>query len=143
MISGTTSHKLDLISTYSSTQPFKIGTNGVTDITYDTNGNIDKIYYTIGNINYITTYRVSSTPGNSFPTTFYTSATGNNEITTSPFIKEEAKMGIVFPPKINNDLFIERMSLAVFERHSRLATITNLGSLEEYRNGYYNIIKNT
>jgi hypothetical protein len=142
MISGTTSHKLDLISTYSGTQPFVIGFKGVTNITYNTDGSINQIFYTIGDINYITTYQISSTEGSSFPTSFYTFSTGSQEVTTSPSIKEEVKMGVVFPPKINNDLFIERMSLAVFERHSRLATINNIGALEEYRNGYYNIVKN-
>lgn len=142
MISGITSHKLDLISTYNNTQPFIIGVNGVTNITYNTNGSINQIFYTIGDINYVTTYTENNNPLISFPTVFYTNSTGSNEITNLPTIKEEVKMGLVFPPKINNNLFIERMSLAVFERHSRLATINNIGALEEYRNGYYNIVKN-
>ena len=40
--------------------------------------------------------------------------------------KEEAKMGLVSPPKINNELFIERQDLAVFERYSRFSEIKNL-----------------
>lgn len=142
MISGITSHKLDLISTYSSTQPFKIGTNGVTNISYNTDGSISQIFYTIGEINYITNFIVTENKKNAFPTIFF-SGIDDSETQNINIIKEEAKMGMVFPPKINNDLFIERMSLAVFERHSRLATIKSLGSLEEYRNGYYNVIKNT
>ena len=51
-------------------------------------------------------------------------------------------MGLVFPPKVSNELFIERMSVAVFERHSRLSEIKTLDGLIEYRNGYYNIIEN-
>ena len=142
MISGITSHKLDLISTYSSTQPFKIGTNGVTNISYNTDGSISQIFYTIGEINYITNFIVTENKKNAFPTIFF-SGIDDSETQNINIIKEEAKMGMVFPPKINNDLFIERMSLAVFERHSRLATIKSLGSLEEYSNGYYNVIKNT
>jgi hypothetical protein len=52
-------------------------------------------------------------------------------------------MGLVFPPKVINELFIERQSTAVFERHSRLSGIKNFGELENYRNGYYNIVQNS
>lgn len=154
MVSGTTSHKLDVISTYDKVRPFKIGVNGVTNIDY-----IDpilqtgytKIYYTIGDINYVTTYRppTNQFDVNAHPTTFSTTLSGydfepylygNNQLTFD--VKEEAKMGLVFPPKVNNELFIERMSVAVFERHSRLAEIDSLEELIEYKNGYYNIVEN-
>jgi hypothetical protein len=163
MVSGTTSHKLDVISTYDNVRPFKVGNTGISDgFTYLIT-NIDyvdpilqtgytKIYYTIGDIDYVTTYRP---PTNQFdikthPTTFSTMSSGynfepylygNNQLTFD--IKEEAKMGLVFPPKVNNELFIERMSVAVFERHSRLAEIKSLEGLVEYRNGYYNIVENS
>ena len=82
-----------------------------------------------------------------FPTTFFTNSSGydfepyitfpNKQNTFD--IKEEAKMGLVSPPKINNELFIERQDLAVFERYSRFSEIKNLNDLIYYRNGYYNI----
>jgi len=140
MITGTTSHRLPEISRYSKTEPYRIGVNGVTNITYNTDGSINQLFYTLNNINYVTTIIVNTPNDISLPTTF--AYNGNNAPTQKiNSIKEESKMGFVFPPKINNQLFIERQSLAVFERHSRLANITNIGSLEEYRNGYYNVIK--
>lgn len=142
MITGYTSHKLDLVRTYSLTNPYQIGVNGVTNITYDPTSltGITSISYTIDNINYVTNLP-------SLVTTFFTYYSGydfepyiifpNKQNTFD--IKEEAKMGLVFPPKVNNELFIERMNVAIFERQSRLSEITTLQGLIEYRNGYYNV----
>ena len=136
MISGTTSHRLTEISRYSTTQPFLVGVNGVTNITYNSDGSINQIFYTLDGIYFITTY----TPPD-YPTIFYTNLTGNY-FQNINLIKEESKMNVVLPPKIDNQIFIERMSLAVFERHARLSNIKSLGSLGEYRNGYYRIVQN-
>ena len=142
MISGFTSDKLDLIRTYSVTNPYQIGINGVTNITYDPTNltAVTSVAYSIGNINYVTTFP-------RLTTRFYTNSSGydfepyivfpNKQNTFD--IKEEAKMGLVFPPKVSNELFIERQELAVFERFSRFSEITNLESLVTYRNGYYNV----
>lgn len=142
MISGFTSQKLDLVRTYSKTNPYQIGVNGVTNITYNpiNLSAITSVSYSIDNINYVTELP-------SLITRFYTNYSGydfepyivfpNKQNTFD--IKEEAKMGLVFPPKVNNELFIERMSLSVFERYSRLSEIKNMGTLINYRNGYYNI----
>lgn len=150
MITGFTSHKLDLVSTYDKNNPFQIGVNGVTNIEYDPTNltAITKVYYTIGNVDYITDYRKNVSINNSrqpygsqFPTIFKTTMSGY-DFDEYFSIKEEAKMGLVFPPKVSNELFIERMSVAVFERHSRLSEVRTLDGLIEYRNGYYNIIEN-
>jgi hypothetical protein len=159
MITGFTSHKLDVVSTYSKSNPFQVGVNGVTNIEYDpvTLTGITKIYYTIGSIDYVTTYQPKSTSriraaadksstnlriiSPEHPTIFSTSVSGY-DFDEYYSIKEEAKMGLVFPPKVSNELFIERMNVAVFERHSRLSEVKTLDGLIEYRNGYYNIIEN-
>lgn len=138
MITGFTSHKLDVVSTYNKNIPFQVGVNGVTKIDYNPTNptEIVKVYYTIGNINYETNYEEPQ-----YPTIFKTTMSGY-DFDDYFSIKEEAKMGLVFPPKVTNELFIERMSVAVFERHSRLSEIKTLEGLIEYRNGYYNIIEN-
>jgi hypothetical protein len=145
MITGFTSNKLDLVKTYSLTNPYQIGVKGVTNITYGTTNltGITSVSYTIDNINYVTLLP-------SLVTTFFTNYSGydfepyiifpNKQNTFD--IKEEAKMGMVFPPKVKNELFIERMDLAVFERHSRISETKSLEDLINYRNGYY-IIKET
>ena len=136
IITGYTSNKLDLISRYSKTNPYVVGVNGVTNITYSNPTNqvvsaITSISYTIDEIDYLTTVP-------NLRTTFSVSTSQNN---FDPYyvIKEEAKIRIVFPPKVVNELFIERQSLAVFELHSRLSEIKTLDDLVDYRNGYYNI----
>lgn len=147
MITGVTSHKLDVISKYSKSNPFQVGVNGVTNIEYDPviTTAITKIYYTIGDINYETIYTPIKTVypriSEVHPTTFKTTVSGY-DFDDYFSIKEEAKMGLVFPPKVNNELFIERMSVSVFERHSRLSEIKTLDDLINYRNGYYNIVEN-
>ena len=148
MIAGITSHKLDLVKTYSSTNPYQVGVNGVTNVTYQDPialTGITFVSYSIGDINYTT--RFSNLGINFSKTTFFTNSSGydfepyitfpNKQNTFD--IKEEAKMGLVSPPKINNELFIERQDLAVFERYSRFSEIKNLNDLIYYRNGYYNI----
>lgn len=164
MISGITSHKLDLVKTYSSTNPYQVGVNGVTNVTYQDPialTGITSVSYSIGDINYTTNLSDLTTDFSTtftrninrrsnitqFPTTFFTNSSGydfepyitfpNKQNTFD--IKEEAKTGLVFPPKINNELFIERQDLAVFERYSRFSEIKNLNDLIYYRNGYYNI----
>jgi hypothetical protein len=143
MITGTTSHKLDLITTYDKNNPYQVGVNGVTHVEYDPNDNTKPISvkYTIGDINYHTVLIKTASLSSSYPTTFSTTKNGF-DFDDYFSIKEESKMGLVFPPKIKNELFIERMSLSVFERYSRLSEIKNLGKLIDYRNGYYNIIEN-
>jgi len=162
MITGFTSNKLDVVSTYNRVTPYVIGVNGVTGLDYDpvTLTAVTRVYYTIGDINYITTLTKKPVNDNSSqaylnnltqnPTTFSTSSSGldfepyivspNKQNTFD--IKEEAKMGLVFPPKVSDELFIERMSVAVFERHSRLSESKTLDQLVAYRNGYYNITEN-
>jgi len=123
--SGLTRNKLDIIRTYSLTQPYVLGVNGVTDIKPSPSAPISAITsvsYTIDDINYVTYLN------NSLTTFFYNNYSGqdfepflNTQNGQNTFdIKEESKMKLVFPPKVTNDLFIERMELAVFEKHSRL-----------------------
>jgi len=152
MITGFTSDKLDLVRTYNNEVPFRVGVNGVTDIGYNntTPPTITSVEYTIGDIEYIT-YDPENRNifSNRRLTKFKTLLSGydfepysNQANTQNTFdIKEEGKMGLVFPPKVNSELFIERQDTAVFERHARLSNITSFGMLENYRNGYYIIIQ--
>jgi len=144
--SGLTRNKLDIIRTYSLTQPYVLGVNGVTDIKPSPLAPlsaITSISYTLDDINYVTYLN------NSLTTFFYNNYSGqdfepflNTQNGQNTFdIKEESKMKLVFPPKVTNDLFIERMELAVFEKHSRMSNIKNLEELENYKNGYYKITK--
>lgn len=65
----------------------------------------------------------------------------NNAIEASG-VKLDYLMGVVEPPKINIDVFIDRGSNSSFESHIRLSEIKSLKDLETYGNGYYKIKEN-
>jgi hypothetical protein len=76
-------------------------------------------------------------------TTFQYQSEGWNETNTSlsAITKEEMYLGIVSPPEIQNDVFIERGVTTVLEPHLRLSEVESLEHLQLYGNGYYNLIK--
>ena len=49
-------------------------------------------------------------------------------------------MGVVFTPKVEEEVFIERQDTSVFEPQSRLSNIVSLEGLVQYNNGYYKIL---
>lgn len=104
-------------------------TTGVTD------DNLIYFQYTIDNL----TYRDYSDG--------YTMITG----TTSAFTKEEVInyvitrnehfIGFVEEPTIYSDIFVERGKAGVMEFNLRLGEIDNIGELEVYGNGFFNVKK--
>lgn len=64
-----------------------------------------------------------------------------NETNTSlsAITKEEYLFGIISPPEIKNDVFIDRGITTVMERHLKLSEIKNLGQLNRYGNGFYKL----
>jgi hypothetical protein len=68
---------------------------------------------------------------------------GRNEtnVSLSALTKEEYLFGIISPPEVKNDVFIDRGVTSVLEMHLRLSEIKNLGQLTRYGNGMYNITK--
>ena len=142
MIRGITENKLDRARTHNINEPFILGINGVIDIdppiivgqtvidsviTYIVDGITYKTRYSsLGNIGSKTTYETNLT-GNHFDDYFY--------------FKEEYKFGLTEQPKVDNQIFIDRNPLSVFEPQTRLGEINNMTQLEEYKNGYYKIKK--
>jgi hypothetical protein len=68
---------------------------------------------------------------------------GFNETNTSlsALIKEEYLFGIISPPEVKNDIFIDRGITTVMDMHLRLSEIKNLKGLENYGNGFYKLNK--
>jgi hypothetical protein len=68
---------------------------------------------------------------------------GWNETNTSlsAITKEEYLFGITTPPEVQSDVFIERGTTTVFEKHLRLSEIESLEHLERYNNGFYILVK--
>lgn len=76
-------------------------------------------------------------------TTFRFIGEGWNETNTSlsALTKEEYLFGIISPPEVESDVFIDRGATSVLDMHLRLSEIGNLSELTKYGNGFYKINK--
>jgi len=142
IITGFTDSRLSEVKTYDVDEPYIVGYKGVTNITYDTNNNPVLVEYTLDGIDYKTSIGQPLFPDSDLffktETVYFFQASGLT-VTDINVIKKHAEMGLSEKPKIESDIFIERQSTSVFERHLRMDEIDNLDELEDYRNGYYNI----
>lgn len=59
----------------------------------------------------------------------------------SALTKEEYLFGIISPPEVESDVFIDRGVTGVMDYHLKLSEIGNLGELSRYGNGYYKLNK--
>jgi hypothetical protein len=152
MITGYTTHKLDIIKSYTQ-PPFQIGVNGVYNIETDVNNLIESISYNIDGINFITYFY--NTPIDNLEleeyvinynaiqtlTTFFINTPPSNYTNLYNNIKLESELPLVFKPKIESNVFIDRNSYSVFENYYRMTDITSLDKLMDYKNGsFYKII---
>ena len=66
---------------------------------------------------------------------------GWNATNTSlePQIQEEYLLGIISQPEVESDVFIDRSTFSVLDKHLRLSEIESLDHLTRYGNGFYNI----
>jgi len=62
-------------------------------------------------------------------------------VSLSALTKEEYLFGIISPPEVQSDVFIDRGITSVMDVHLRLSEIRDLGQLSRYGNGYYKINK--
>lgn len=74
-------------------------------------------------------------------TTFNYKGQGWNDtdMSLSALTKEEYLFGIISPPEVQSDVFIDRGITTVMDKHLRLSEIKNLGQLSRYGNGFYNL----
>jgi hypothetical protein len=57
-------------------------------------------------------------------------------IPLSASIKEEYLFGIISPPEVENQVFIDRGVVSIMDMHLRLSEIKDLGQLSRYGNGF-------
>jgi hypothetical protein len=76
-------------------------------------------------------------------TTFNYKGQGWNDtdVSISALTKEEYLFGIISPPEVQSDVFIDRGITTVMDKHLRMSEIKNLGQLSRYGNGFYNLTK--
>jgi hypothetical protein len=62
-------------------------------------------------------------------------------VSLSALTKEEYLFGIISPPEVQSDVFIDRGSTSVLDMHLKLSEIGNISELTRYGNGYYKLNK--
>lgn len=144
-VTGTSSSRLSELRKFSN--------SGTVEVLYftSTNNNIDGVNvsltatgttwtYYIGGITYVDDV-VGGITSFSFESLGYDDS---NNFTDEPFIKDETKQNIIDVPEIDNNVFIIRQSLPVFENIYRLQSIDTLSELEKYAGGgKFNIVNNS
>lgn len=65
----------------------------------------------------------------------------DSNLTLSAITKSEYLFGIIYPPEVKSDVFIDRGITSVMDKHLRLSEVKNLNELTRYGNGYYTINK--
>ena len=65
-----------------------------------------------------------------------------NGIIYAPTFREDYKFGSSSLEKVDSNIYIDRGISNAFEKHLKLLDVSSLESLEQYGNGFYNIIKN-
>ena len=144
ILSGYTDDRLSEVKTYSKSQPYQIGYLGVTQLTFNTFGDLDSVEYVIDGIKYLTTIGKPLFPDSTdffkTQTVYFFESSGLSEENIN-VIKKEGEMNLSEPPKVDEEIFIERQETSVFENHLRMGEIITLDQLVAYKNGYYNIFK--
>lgn len=64
-----------------------------------------------------------------------------DEIYNGMITRNEHFLGFVDEPTIFSDVFVDRGKLGVMEKNFRLSEIESTGEIENYGNGYFNIVK--
>jgi hypothetical protein len=156
-VTGYTSNRLSEIKTLDRNNRYKVGVNGVFNVTsefveYELDGIFYKTYINvipfffqqgrdnIDNVTLIKSYTSPNAEPNKQDTIFRYQPSKNNFV-YKPLIKEEVKLEQVFLPKIEDDIFIERVFTNIYEKHMRLMDINTLDGLETYKNGFFGVKK--
>lgn len=112
------------------------GTTGVVGTVY---GEFNDGLYTAYTINNIDYYDYSD------GTTIFITTTNsltNDDLTCSGITKNEVLLNVIEDVEIQSNVFIERGKQSALERIERLGEVDNIGDVEKYGYGFFNIINN-
>lgn len=123
-ITGTTTSKLESVKTFDYQNPYKIGVNGVTDITPTFTA------YTINQINYVT--------DSSGKTTFSLIKPNENYVSTNNIFEEEY-LKQAFLPNLDNQINIDRQNISVVEVIGRFHLLKSVNSIDQYNNNFFHV----
>lgn len=166
--SGLTESQLERVESYNQTNPYIVDLNvddlpskGFTgvisfddeSVTYVIGGEVDNtgdyisntgvIYETFFNRTRIITDAITGELVEILVTTFKYFTKGYKDYNVDLFanIKEDKYLGVVFPPQVDNDVFVDRGTVNVMERHLKMSEIDSVEQLAKYGQGFYNITK--
>jgi hypothetical protein len=145
VVTGQTSSRLSELRKYKVTDEFHLkyrggGSLNSDGVDFDESDPETIVVYYLGGIKYfddkvnnITTYE------------FVAEGTGNTlNFINAPIYKNPSKLNIIGEPKIQDDVFISRQQLSVFDNIYKLEFVDNLSGLITYLGGnYFNIVNNT
>lgn len=128
-ITGITESKLSSVRSYDYNNPYKVGINGVTEVTST------YVKYNINGVNYSTNLADLSTT--------FSTIDVNQDYKVDYFIFEERNLSYVDKIFIDNSVFIERQNISVMESFSKLRQISSVTEIETFNNGFYKIFDQT
>ena len=108
------------------------GSSGTIGIFHGTPPNADYTAYTINNLDYF------DYPDNI--TIFVVSGVSSVDYVCSAITKNEVLLNVISEPEIQSNVFIERGKNSGLERIMRLGEVDNIGDIEKYGYGFFNII---
>jgi len=106
-----------------------LGTTGQTTGTLYTDNTPDNLFLPAELDNNITKTRVQ----------YESEGWNRTNASLTPQIQEEYLLGIISQPEVKSDVFIDRSTFSVLDKHLRLSEIESLDHLTRYGNGFYNI----
>lgn len=137
IVTGYTENRLSEIKTFDFQQPYKLGLNGVTNISYTIDGKYSIIYYTIDGISYITDVINKNITVYSYVARGIDSIVGD----TFSLIRSDKYINLYQKPVTKNYINVEREQLSVLDNHYRIKNIKNIGDLITYGGGnFFDII---
>jgi hypothetical protein len=71
----------------------------------------------------------------------YSSGLTQDDIVMSGLTKNEALINVIDQPEVQTDIFIERGKNSALEFVERLGEVDNVGDLEKYGYGFFNVKK--
>lgn len=146
-LTGTSSSRLSELRKYTVTNVFAdqyvSGGDEINDgVDYSASVSGQSVVYYLGGIKYTDTIVTGTTVETTY--SFTPQGISSPDFITAPIYKDPKKERIVSNPKIDDDVFIIRQDLSVFENNYRLEYVEKLVELTTYAGGnYFNIVNNT
>lgn len=123
-ITGLTESKVEEVQTYDTSNPYKVGYNGVTYVDRNPQTLVyNKITYIIDDVTYTTDFNTNIT------SYIYTGTTGMNNFSNNFLVKEDnVLINVDEKPRINNLINVDRQQLSVLDK---ILTINKVKTIED------------